>query len=248
MHSADEYLPGACSPTSVLGMTALQRIAKFCTTWRRVKRGSDGIYGLNSGEPSAAELLITDLEDVLRKAEDSLVFKARAFAMAAHAAKDQRRKYTNEPYIFHPAAVVALVQTVPGVTTEMLAAAWLHDVVEDTKVPWELIREEFGPVVASMVRDLTDVSQHKDGDRPTRRAIDRAHTATASPEAKTIKLADLIDNTKNIVALDPGFAKVYLAEKRLLLDVLTEGDPTLWAQAAEQCDYWAHKCPVTAAT
>ena len=53
----------------------------------------------------------------------------------------------------------------------------------------------------------------------------------ATPEAKTIKLADLIDNTKSIVEHDPRFAKVYLEEKRLLLEVLKDGDETLWQQA-----------------
>lgn len=246
MSDPNNFLPGASTPTSILGATALNRVAKFCTMWRRLHPRSDGIYGLNSGEPSAAELLVADLEQVLAHATDTLESRARLFATAAHGAKDQRRRYTEEPYIFHPAEVVALVKTVPH-TPEMVAAAWLHDVVEDTKVGWDTVRQEFGPVVASYVRDLTDISQKSDGDRPTRRAIDRTHTAGASPEAKTIKLADLIDNTRNIVALDPDFARIYLHEKRLLLDVLKEGDPTLWARAAEQCDYWAHKCPVMGA-
>lgn len=69
------------------------------------------------------------------------------------------------------------------------------------------------------------------GNRKVRKEVDRQHIAKASPRAKTIKLADLIHNTENIVANDKGFAKVYLAEKRLLLEVLTEGDVTLWNRA-----------------
>lgn len=47
-----------------------------------------------------------------------------------------------------------------------------------------------------------------------------------------MKLADLIDNSRSILARDPDFAKVYIHEKRLLLDeALRDGDPTLWAQA-----------------
>lgn len=161
---------------------------------------------------------------------NSLVEKAKVFATAAHAAIDHRRKYTNEPYINHPAAVVDLVRSVPH-TPEMLAAAWLHDVVEDTAVELELIEAEFGSEVAQLVEMLTDVSHVNDGLRYHRKAIDRAHTAKASPAAKTIKLADLIDNTKSIVERDPKFAEVYLAEKALLLEVLTEGDQTLWAMA-----------------
>ena len=153
---------------------------------------------------------------------------ARTFATKAHA--DQRRKYTGEDYIHHPAAVAELVRSVPH-TDEMVAAAWLHDVVEDTPVTLDKIRDEFGDTVADLVGDLTDVSKPSDGNRAARKAIDRHHTELASPQAKTIKLADLIDNTRSIVQYDPDFAKVYLAEKALLLEVLREGDATLFGIA-----------------
>ena len=55
----------------------------------------------------------------------------------------------------------------------------------------------------------------------------------ASPAAKTIKLADLIDNTRSIVERDPKFAEVYMAEKTMLLEVLTEGAPELMAMARQ---------------
>jgi hypothetical protein len=58
----------------------------------------------------------------------------------------------------------------------------------------------------------------------------------SSSRAQTIKLADLIDNTKTIVARDPKFAKVYLREKIALLHVLTKGDPTLMKIAVEQTE------------
>lgn len=157
---------------------------------------------------------------------------AALFATAAHAAVNQVRRYTGEPYIVHPAAVVGIVMTVPH-TPAMLAAAWLHDVVEDTNVTIHLVRQTFGAVVAGMVEDLTDPSKPTDGNRAARCAIDRAHSASASPAAKTIKLADIIDNTKSIAAHDPHFARVYIPEMELLLAVLTEGDPTLYARATE---------------
>jgi hypothetical protein len=84
----------------------------------------------------------------------------------------------------------------------------------------------------SLLPALTDVSRSADGNRKARKALDRAHTAKASPAAKTIKLADLIDNTKSIVEHDPEFARVYLAEKAALLEVLKEGDQVLWAMAS----------------
>lgn len=161
------------------------------------------------------------------------MIEVETFAAIAH--QWQTRKYTGEPYITHPAAVVALVQSVPH-TPEMIAAAWLHDTVEDTDTTLDDVRAEFGDAVADLVEMLTDVSRPEDGNRAARKALDREHIAKASPDAKTVKLADLIDNSRSIMAHDPQFARVYLAEKRLLLDVLTEGDPTLYAMARRIVD------------
>ena len=163
----------------------------------------------------------------------TLVERARVFATAAHAAVGQLRKYTFEPYIVHPREVAGIVESAGG-TPEMIAAAWLHDVVEDTGVTIETIREEFGSEVAELVGWLTDVSRPEQGNRAHRKAIDRAHTAAAPGAAQTVKLADLISNTRSIMAHDPEFARVYLAEKRALLEVMTKADPTLMARAREQ--------------
>jgi (p)ppGpp synthase/HD superfamily hydrolase len=160
-----------------------------------------------------------------------IVEKARIFATAAHAAVAQLRKYTNEPYIVHPAEVFGIVSTVEGATEEMLAAAWLHDVVEDTGVTIEVIRDMFGNKVAELVGWLTDVSRPEQGNRAVRKAIDRAHSAMAPAEAQTIKLADLISNTKSIMEYDEKFAKTYLEEKRMLLDVMNKGNAVLMARA-----------------
>lgn len=156
--------------------------------------------------------------------------KARNFAALCHAEVGQVRKYTNEPYINHPAEVVSIIKTVTH-TLAMVQAAWLHDTVEDTNITLDDVRLEFGNEVAEMVEMLTDVSRPEDGNRAARKAIDCEHTAKASPAAKTIKLADLISNTSSIVARDPEFARTYLMEKRRLLEVLKDGDPTLWARA-----------------
>lgn len=151
----------------------------------------------------------------------NLVEKARVFALAAHSAVKQVRKYTGEPYINHPAHVVQILQAHGVHQEEMLAAAWLHDVVEDTGVEIRDIEREFGRCVADLVAGLTDVSVPEDGNRAVRKAIDRAHTAVQSPACQNIKLADLISNTTSIRQYDPGFAKTYLIEKRLLLAVMS---------------------------
>ncbi len=159
--------------------------------------------------------------------------RARIFATAAHAAVGQLRKYTFEPYIVHPREVAGIVEEIGG-TPEMIAAAWLHDTVEDTGVTIETIREEFGVEVAELVGWLTDVSRPDHGNRAQRKAVDRAHTASAPAAAQTIKLADLISNTRSIVAHDPKFAETYLAEKRALLEVMTKGDTRLRERALSQ--------------
>ena len=159
------------------------------------------------------------------------VERARVFATAAHAAVKQVRKYTFEPYIVHPAEVASIVATVPH-TNEMLAAAWLHDTVEDTGVCIAAIQMEFGNEIASLVEWLTDVSKPDDGNRAHRKAMDREHSAAAPAAAQTVKLADLIANSRSIMQHDPEFAKTYLEEKRLLLKVMTKGDPDLHAMAS----------------
>jgi (p)ppGpp synthase/HD superfamily hydrolase len=160
----------------------------------------------------------------------TMVERARVFATAAHAAVGQVRKYTFEPYIVHPAEVAKIVRDAGG-SEAMVAAAWLHDTVEDTGVTIETIRAEFGVEVAELVGWLTDVSRPEHGNRAHRKALDRAHSAAAPAEAQTVKLADLIANTRSIMAHDAAFAKTYLEEKRLLLAVMTKGDPTLMAEA-----------------
>ena len=162
-----------------------------------------------------------------------IVRKAQVYAMAAHAAVGQKRKYTGEPYIVHPAEVASIVASVPGATPDMVAAAWLHDVVEDTGCTFTDVHMAFGIDIATLVGWLTDVSKPEDGNRAKRKAMDREHTAQAPAEAQTIKLADLISNSRSIMQHDPEFAKTYLEEKRLLLEVLTRGDAGLHAKASE---------------
>ena len=145
------------------------------------------------------------------------------FATHWHGA--QVRKYTGEPYIKHCQEIVEILKTVPH-TKEMIAAAWLHDVLEDTECDWFDMLTEFGDQVTEMVLMLTDYDKNT-GNRAVRKAADRGRLGAASAEVQTIKLADLISNTKSIVEHDPKFAKVYLTEARMLLDVLTKGDASL---------------------
>jgi len=159
-----------------------------------------------------------------------LVARARAYATTAHKRIEHRRKYSDQPYEVHLEAVAKLVASVSD-DPETLAAAWLHDTVEDTPATLGDIEAEFGAAVAELVEELTDVSKPGDGNRARRKELDRQHLAQASARAKTVKLADLIDNCRDITRHDPRFARVYLAEMTALLDVLKEGDPSLMQQA-----------------
>lgn len=162
----------------------------------------------------------------------NIVKKAMYFAKKAHDAIEHKRKYSGKPYWVHPLRVMEIVKSVGGSEAQQAAAA-LHDTVEDTPVTIEDIQKYFGDHIASIVSDLTDVSTLDQGNRATRKAIDCQHSGAASAEAQTVKLADLIDNTKSIVANDPKFAKTYLAEKGELLKVLTKGNKELQKQAWE---------------
>lgn len=162
-------------------------------------------------------------------------YKAKWFAEGSHAAVGQRRKYTDEPYINHCLDVTTILLTMCStyVDENMLAAAWLHDVVEDTEVTIKTITRYFGSDISGLVSDLTDVSKPSDGNRTARKRLDLLHTSEASQRAKTIKLADLISNSESIIENDPRFAKVYMKEKKELLKVLTEGDPKLYSAASD---------------
>ena len=161
-----------------------------------------------------------------------LAERARKFATSAHQRIDHQRKYSNQPYDVHLAAVAKLVASVSH-DEAMIAAAWLHDTVEDTPATLGDIEQSFGADVAGLVENLTDVSMPSDGNRAARKESDRYHTAQSTARAKTLKLADLIDNCKDIAKHDERFARVYLVEMGALLNVLGEGDPTLYKEAQQ---------------
>jgi (p)ppGpp synthase/HD superfamily hydrolase len=161
--------------------------------------------------------------------EEDLIARARAFAERAHGAIDHRRKYSGRPYTEHLERVAARVAEATSDPTAV-AAAWLHDVVEDTPATQADVEQAFGPQVGALVRALTDV-ERAFGNRAARKAADRARLAQAPALAQTVKLADLIDNAADIAANDPQFARVFLSEMGALLAVLRDGDAALLAEA-----------------
>lgn len=163
------------------------------------------------------------------------ILTAVEFAERAH--RGQVRKYTGEPYIVHPLEVAQIVSSV-NASEDVIIAALLHDVVEDCGVTLDQISRAFGDAVAALVHQVTDVSRKEHGNRATRKSIDRQHLAIASPQGKTIKLADLISNTQSITQHDPDFAAVYMQEKSELLPLLIQGDAALFTRAMGLVESW----------
>ncbi|MBV1952678.1 MAG: HD domain-containing protein [Cycloclasticus sp.] len=161
---------------------------------------------------------------------------ALAYATGQH--EGQVRKYTNTPYIRHPVEVAYTVRSVGG-SEEMIAAALLHDVVEDTNSTHEDVRELFGPSVESYVRGMTQFSVPSDGNRAIRKNLDIRFLEQQCPEVQTIKLADINDNMESIIVNDPEFAKVFMSEVRDLMFVLRRGDVLLYNFVNKQViDYY----------
>lgn len=158
--------------------------------------------------------------------------KALEFACIAHSG--QVRKYTGEAYINHCIDVVDILKSHYVTEEAILMAAILHDTVEDTPVKFNEINKKFGHKVFHYVFYLTDVSRPEDGNREIRKQIDRWHIAHAPYEVHLIKCADLISNTKSIVQYDKDFAKIYLSEKRKLLETMIVYNTNLQATSIYQ--------------
>jgi hypothetical protein len=154
-----------------------------------------------------------------------IVLLAEGFGLCAH--RNQQRKFEDAPYMVHPIRVARIVHEYTD-DANVIAAAMMHDVLEDTDVTAEEMRRVFGDRITDLVLEVTDVSRPSDGIRQVRKDKDRKHLATSSDGGATIKLADLIDNAIGIAANDKGFAPVYLGEAEALLHVLRHGDERLW--------------------
>lgn len=150
----------------------------------------------------------------------NLLETAKQFATAAHASINQKRKYTGEDYIVHPANVAYLTSLVTD-DPVVIAAAWLHDVVEDVNTeefnPFDIMAI-FGNKVFDLVWWLTDISKPEDGNRDVRKKLDAQHIIDAPFNAQIIKLADIIDNAQSIFTHDPNFYKIYIRECNYILD------------------------------
>jgi guanosine-3',5'-bis(diphosphate) 3'-pyrophosphohydrolase len=173
----------------------------------------------------------------------------RALADKAHG--EQVRKYTGERYIGHPVRVMKTVQEFND-DIAVLSAALLHDVVEDTPLSANELEHALAPVLdektaseaVELVVELTDIFVKESYPRMNRRSRKEkeAHRlSSVSPEAQTIKYADIIDNVTDIVKQDTDFAKVYVREAKKMLSVMTAGNKALHKRAVALVDDCLHK-------
>lgn len=150
------------------------------------------------------------------------ILKAARFAANAH--RDQKRKYTDLPYITHPCRVAGRVAIHPLANEAAVCAAYLHDVVEDCGVTLTQLKVEFGEEVAGLVAWLTNPSKGSKAPRAERKALDREHIAKAPQIAKVIKLIDRIDNMSEMDGGDEDFVCLYRKETTALLNEIGDAD------------------------
>ena len=128
-----------------------------------------------------------------------LVFKALKFASTKHQFQSRKGK-SNPPFINHLIDVSYILQKYGEINDQdILAAAFLHDTIEDTDTSYEELNNQFNENIANMVLDLTDDKSLPANERK-RQQILKATTLKAN--SRMIKLADKISNIKDIT-LDP---------------------------------------------
>lgn len=158
-------------------------------------------------------------------------------AVADRAHGEQVRKYTGDRYIVHPLRVMEMVREFNN-DIRVLAAALLHDVLEDTPVSAFEMERSLSEVmsgrdaqkVTQMVIELTDIfvkASYPGLNRRSRKEKETRRLSKVSPEAQTIKYADIIDNVTDIVRQDADFARVYVREAKSMLRAMTGGNTVL---------------------
>ena len=138
--------------------------------------------------------------------DNRMLADALAFSLLAHAGQ-YRKNVTKDPYFFHPTRVMMWLRRNGVEDAHVLAAALLHDVVEDTAHTLDEIREKFGEKVASIVAEVTtDKNQTKLQQKQGQ--IEKA--ASLSPEAAAVKIADRVDNLESYRdGLPAGWTREY---------------------------------------
>jgi len=152
---------------------------------------------------------------------NALVFEAVAFAARAH--RNQIRKDKETPYVSHVFRVCLVVRHVFGFDDpRMLAAALLHDTIEDTPTDYDDIQDRFGPEIARWVVALSQDMRLPSGERE--QTYHRA-LAAADWQVKVCKLADVYDNLGDSRHLSPNGRRKTIAKSHAYLDILRPNLP-----------------------
>ena len=166
-------------------------------------------------------------------AANATVLLTRAYELAARAHANQRRKGNDDiPYVNHVCAVAMLAAEAFGNDDpEAVAAAVLHDVVEDSDITEDEITSQFGPRVSSIVAELTDAPELTDLTMPERKTKQAEKMARATSEARVIKIADqtsnLRDRTNCVILWTRERNLDYLAGARRVVDACRGVAPSL---------------------
>ncbi len=142
----------------------------------------------------------------------------KAFNVAVDAHKDQRRK-SGEAYVFHPIGVAKIVASEIGLGPTAIAAALLHDVVEDTPITLEEIEKMFNPKIAQLVEGLTKISQVKKEMNISMQAENfRKMLLTLNDDVRVIliKIADRLHNMQTMDSM-PEYKQVKIASETLYI-------------------------------
>ncbi|GAB3725286.1 RelA/SpoT family protein [Flavobacterium koreense] len=142
----------------------------------------------------------------------------KAFDVAVDAHKDQRRK-SGEAYIFHPIGVAKIVASEIGLGPTSIAAALMHDVVEDTEITVEDIEKMFNPKIAQIVAGLTKISQVKKDLNISMQAENfRKMLLTLNDDVRVIliKIADRLHNMQTMDSM-PDYKQVKIASETLYI-------------------------------
>lgn len=159
----------------------------------------------------------------MKQKEIEMIELAKSVATFAH--QGQTRKGTSLPYFTHCHDVAKAVAKRGG-DSIAIAAAYLHDVLEDTAVTAHQLSFEYGfpQEVIDVVIELTDVYTHQsypEMNRAERKKLETKRLSGVSKRAKLVKLCDIEDNDKTIELVGAGFAKVWRAEKAELIKAIS---------------------------
>lgn len=172
---------------------------------------------------------------------DTTLQQIANFAGKAHG--KQRRKFADEPYINHPVRVMEICREYTNDIC-VLSAALLHDVLEDTETTKEEIRNFLRTVMddesinrtIKLVEELTDIytkKRYPQLNRRQRKSKEAERLSKTSAQAQTIKYADIIDNSQDIVNAEPDFTRLFLYECRTFVNVMNAGNPDLRRRAGQ---------------